>query len=66
MGVISLPITLGDYLRQSYVMANFLVIDQPSAFNTVLSRQSLRALKVITSIYHLLMKFFTPNGVGQV
>ena len=32
----------------------------------MLSRPSLRALKAITSIYDLLMKFPTPNGVGQV
>ena len=47
-------------------MADFLVINQPLAFNVVLNRPSLRTLKVITSIYHLLMKFPTPNGVGQV
>ena len=47
-------------------MADFLVIDQPSTFNAVLGRPSLRALKEITSIYHLLMKFPTPDGVGQV
>ena len=66
MGVITLPMTIGEYPRQSYVMANFLVIDQLSAFNVVLGRLSLRALKVITSSYHLLIKFPTPNGVGKV
>ena len=66
MGVITLPMTVGEYLRQSCVMTNFLVIDQPLAFNAVLYRLSLRALKAITSIYHLLMKFPTLNGVGRV
>ena len=66
MGIISLPMIMGEYPRQSYVMSDFLVIDQPSTFNAVLGRPSLRALKAITSIYHLLMKFPTPNGVGQV
>ena len=47
-------------------MVDFLVIDQPSAFNAVLGRPSLRALKAITSIYHMLMKFPTSNGVGRV
>ena len=64
-GVISLPMTVGDYPKQSYVMTDFLVIDQPSAFNPVLGRLSLRALKTITSIYHLLMELPTPNSVGQ-
>ena len=47
-------------------MIGFLVIDQPSAFNAVLGRPSLRELKDIISIYHLLMKFRTPNGVEEV
>ena len=66
MGVISLPMTVGDYPRQPCVMVNFLVINQPLAFNAVLDRPSLRALKAITSIYHMLMKFPIPSSVGQV
>ena len=66
MGVISLPMTLGEYPRQSCVMADFLVIDQPSAFNAVLGRPSLNELRAITRIYHLLMKFCRPNEVGEV
>ena len=66
MGVISLSMTMGKYPTQSCVVADFLVIDRPSAFNAVLDRLSLRALNVITSIYHFLMKFPTPNDMGQV
>ena len=62
LGVISLPMTLGEYLRQSYVMDDFLVINQPSAFNAVLGRPSLKELKIVTSIHHLLMKFPSPTG----
>ena len=58
--------TVEEYPKQSCVIADFLVIDQSSAFNVVLGRPSLRALKVITSIYHFLMKFPTTNGGGQV
>ena len=35
LGVISLPMTLGEYPRQSCIMIDFLVIDEPSAFNAV-------------------------------
>ena len=66
VGVITLPMMVGEYPRESCVMEDFLVIDQPSAFNIVLDRPFLRALKAITSIYHFLMKFPTPNGIGQV
>ena len=58
--------TLREYLRQSCVMAGFLVIDQPLAFNVVLGRPSLMELKAITSIHHILMKFPMPRGVGEV
>ena len=58
--------TLGEYPRQSCVMADFLVIDQPLAFNVVLGRPYLRELKAITSIDHLLMKFSTTHEVGEV
>ena len=47
-------------------MANFLVVDCPLAFNAVLGRPTLKELRAITSIYHLLMKFPTPNRIGQV
>ena len=66
IGVVTLTMIVGEYPRQSCVMADFLVINQPSAFNAVLDRPSLRALKVITSIYYLLMKVPTLNGVRQV
>ena len=47
-------------------MFDFLMINQSLAFNAMHRRLSLRALKVITSIYYLLMKFSTPNGMGKV
>ena len=56
---------VGDYPRKSCVVTDFLAIDQPSTFNAVLGRPSLKALKAITSVYHLLMKFPTLNGVGK-
>ena len=57
--------TLGEYPRQSCVMVDFLVIDQPLAFNAVMGRPSLRELRAITSIHHLLMKFRTSQRVGE-
>ena len=66
LGVISLPMTLGEYPRQSCVLADFLGIDQPLAFIVVLGRPFLRELRAVTSIHHLLMKFLTPRGVGEV
>lgn len=47
-------------------MAEFLVVECPSTFNALLGWLSLKALKAITSVYHLTMKFLTPEGVGVV
>lgn len=65
-GRIILPFTVGEYPKTMTVMAEFLVVDCPSTFNTLLGRLSLKALKVATLIYHLVMKFATPEGVGMV
>ena len=66
LGVISLPMALGEYPKQSCTMVDFLVIDQPSAFNAISGIPSLRELGAVTSIHHLLMKFTTPRRVGKV
>ena len=66
LGVILFPMTLGKYPRQSCVIVNFLVIDQPLAFNAVLGKSSLRELRAITSVHHLLMKFPTSHRVGEL
>ena len=65
VGSVNLALTVGTYPRIATVMANFLVVDCPSAFNAVLGRPTLKELRAITSIHHLLMKFPTSNGVGE-
>ena len=44
----------------------FLIVDAPSAYNVLLGRPSLNAIKVIPSAYHMVIKFPTINGVGMV
>ena len=47
-------------------MVDFLLVDQPSAYNVIIGRQTLNALRVVVSIYHLAMKFPTGDQVGEV
>ena len=47
-------------------MINFLIVKCPSAFNGILGRPLLKALKAVTSIHYLIMKFPTAAGIGQV
>ena len=41
-------------------------MDAPSAYNILLSRPSLNAIRDIPSAYHMIIKFFTANRVGMV
>ena len=66
VGSIMLAIMVGTCHRISTVMANLLVVDYPLAFNAVLGRLTLKELRAVTSIHHLLMKFPTLNEVGLV
>jgi hypothetical protein len=66
MGIISLPLTVGTAPKVSTVMVDFLVVDRPSAYNTINGRPGLNKLRAATSTYHLMMKFPTEEEVGEV
>ena len=48
------------------IVIDFLMVNYSSAYNGALGRPLLRALKAITSIHGLTMKFPTMAGMGQV
>ncbi|XP_073111470.1 uncharacterized protein [Elaeis guineensis] len=62
---IRLPLILGTKPRQVTVHVDFLVLNLPSAYNAILSRPNLGALKAVVSSYHLMIKFSTEAGAGQ-
>ena len=66
LGSIQLVLTLGDPPCQATTTARFLVVDSPSAYNMLLGRPSLNAIKAIPSTYHMMIKFPTVSGVGMV
>ena len=66
LGSIVLPVTAGTAPRSSTTMVNFLVLDCPSAYNIILGRPALNALRAVPSTYHLLLRFPTSNGVGEI
>ena len=65
-GAIQLPVTFGVHPAKVTQMVDFLVVDQPSAYNAIISIPTLNALRVVVSIYHLTMKFPTGDQVGEV
>ena len=66
LGLIQLILTLGDPPCQATTTVKFLVVDAPSAYNTLLGRPSLNSIRAIPSAYHLVVKFPTENGTGMV
>ena len=62
-GSIQLVLTLGDPPCQATTTVRFLIVDAPSAYNVLLGRPSLNAIKAIPSAYHMVIKFPTTNKV---
>ena len=63
LGSIQLVLTLGDPPCQATTTTRFLVVDASSAYNMLLGRPSLNAIKAIPSAYHMMIKFLTTRGI---
>ncbi|XP_075656305.1 uncharacterized protein LOC142626364 [Castanea sativa] len=66
VGAVTLFITVGDYPQQITKDVTFLVVDCSSAYNAILGRPTLNSWEAVTSTYHLMIKFPTKYGVGEV
>ncbi|KAF5458847.1 hypothetical protein F2P56_022847, partial [Juglans regia] len=66
MGAITLSVLAGKAPRTIRTMVDFLVVKAPSSYNAILGRPTLNHLRVVTSTYHIKMKFSTNLGVGEV
>ena len=66
IGAVTLSVTVGDYPQQITKDVTFLVVDCSSAYNAILGRPTLNLWKAVTSTYHLMIKFPTDYGVGEL
>ena len=66
LGAIILSVVVGDYPQQITKDVTFLMVDCSSAYNAILGRPTLNSWKVVTSTYHLMIKFPTNYGVGEL
>nr|MCH9869509.1 hypothetical protein [Serratia marcescens] len=63
---IVLPVQIGDVAPcQRTVDVAFTIIDCPSTYNIILWCPTLRALQVVASTFHLVIKFPTPSGMSE-
>lgn len=63
---ITLFVLAGNTPCIASIMVDFLVVNAHSSYNTIISPPNPNRLKVITSIYHLKMKFLTFQGVKEI
>ena len=63
LGSIQLVLTLGDPPCWATTAVRFLIVDAPSAYNILLGRPFLNAIRVVPSSYNMVIKFPIANGV---
>ena len=66
LGAVTLSVMVGNYPQQIAKNVTFLVVDCSSAYNTILGRPTLNSWKAMTLTYHLMIKFSTDYGVGEL
>ena len=62
---VQLVLPLRDPPCQAIMTTKFLIVEAPLAYNMLLGRPSLNAIRAISSAYHMVVKFPTENGVGK-
>ena len=58
--------TFGIHPTKVTQMVDFLLVDQPSAYNAIIDRPTLNALRAVVSTYHLAMKLLAEDQVREV
>ena len=61
-----LTVIVGKHPQSLTVVTNFLIVDYPSTINRMIGRPLLKVLKVVTSLYHLTVKFPTAEDKRDV
>ncbi|KAL5571858.1 hypothetical protein UlMin_021455 [Ulmus minor] len=65
-GTIVLDVTFRTLPKAVTIKVNILVVECPSVYHTIIRRPTLHCIRTITSTYHLMIKFPTPNGIGEL
>ena len=66
VGIITLLVVVEAYPQQVTRNISFLVVDCSSFYNAIIGRPTLNSWKVVTSTYHLSVKFPTEHRIGEV
>ena len=63
---VTLLVIVNDYPQQITKDVSLLVVNCSSAYNAILGHPTLNTWKAVTLTYHLMIKFPTEYGVGEV
>ncbi|RRT33544.1 hypothetical protein B296_00055675 [Ensete ventricosum] len=66
VGVVTLPMTLGNEPRTKSFMVPSVVVELPSVYNVIIRRPTLNKLTAVVSIYYRSIKFLTSARLGEV
>ena len=66
LGSVQLVLTLGDPPCQATTTIKFLIVDASLAYNMLLGRPSLNAIRAVPFVFHMVVKFPRENGVGMI
>ena len=66
LGAVTLSVTMGDYPQQITRDVTFVVVNCSSIYKGILGRPTLNSWKAATSTYHLMIKFPTEYGIGEL
>ena len=65
-GMVKLPITLGEDPHIATQIHEFTVVDHSAGYNAVIGIPIMKEMRIVLSIYHLMVKFPTPYGTGKI
>ncbi|GAV69260.1 hypothetical protein CFOL_v3_12761, partial [Cephalotus follicularis] len=66
LGSMDLPVVAGTNPCQTQVKMTFLVVDTTSPYNAIIGWPGLNLMEAIVSTEHLVMKFPTMFGMGEI
>ena len=66
LGTVTLVVIVGDYPQQITKDVTVLIVNCSSTYNAILGRPTINSWKVVTSTYHLMIKFPTEYKVKEV
>ena len=62
----NLHVIFGDEHYSKPMLAIFMVVDIPSISNAIIDQSTLNSLRVIVSIFNIVMKFLMGTGNGEL